>query len=262
MAKEYQIKWKQTDYLNLGRAISNFNKKKNELERLEKYENVILPYTLNYQEVKERITTRKELNRYINALRKFGKGNSLEIYKTQMGDNILNWEHQELEKNKARIVKRLSERLIPFETPNNQGITRVQMGSTKYYKILNDIERFKNYETNKGYDFKQLRYVMQKIGTEDYSMRKAITFRKNYMNVMEKYQDFDNYETLKKKMEAIKNPIDFFKYFGKDDTSSDFDLTYQSEQFFAQQEFNRWLERLGIDINEDTIFSEERVNNI
>lgn len=256
MAKQYQIKWKQTDYLSLGRAISNFNKTKNELIGMEKYNNVILPETLNYQDVKDRIKTRAELNRVISSLREFGKGKSLEIYKTEMGDKILNWEHKELEGAKRRIVKRLTANLEKYQTPNEQGYTRAQMGSTTYRKLMNNIEKFTNYEANKGYDFKEMRNVMYSIGDKDYTVRKAIVYRDNYIKVMKKYEHFDNYKLLERKMQSLKNPVEFFEFFDKDEITVD--LTYQSDQFYSQQEFNSFLERLGIDIDEDTINSEER----
>ena len=161
MAKDYQIKWKQTDYLTLGRAISKFNKVKNELERQEK--DVILPAELDYKEVKENIRTRKQLNNLLSSLRKFGKEDSLQIYKTSSGDKITMWEHRELEKEKNRIVRRLNKKLEKYTTPNEQGFTRVQMGSSEARKIMKDIEKFKNYEMQKGYDFKLRRDIIHSI---------------------------------------------------------------------------------------------------
>lgn len=254
MAKEYQIKWKQTDYLTLGRAVSKFNKVKNELARQEK--DAILPATLDYKEVKENIKTRKQLNNLLSSLRKFGKEDSLQIYETSSGDKITMWEHRELEKEKNRIVRRLNKKLEKYTTPNEQGFTRVQMGSSEARKIMEDIEKFKNYEMQKGYDFKVRRDIIHSIGDIDYEFRKATTYRENYINEMKKYSHFDNYELLKQKMEELKNPKEFFEYFSKDEITVD--LTYQSDQFYAQQDFNSFLERLGIDIEEDTINSEER----
>lgn len=244
----------------LAKAVANFNKVKDKLEKEEK--NVILPESINFQDLNKRIITRQNLNEIVRDLRKFGKGDSLEIYETPSGERITGWEHQKLEKEKSRIIKRLNNKKGIYEVPNEQGFTRVQMGSMRYQKLLNDIRKFENYQSNVGYDFKEMRNILHAIGDIDYDVRKATTYRENYIEVMEKYKDFDNYELLEKKMNSLKNPNDFFEFFGKDDTSSDFDLTYQSEQFYAQQEFNLWLERLGIDINEDSIFSEERINNV
>lgn len=253
MAKEYAIKWKQTDYLSLGRAISNFNKTKNELAKEET--KLILPETLNYQDVKKNIKTRKEFNRIVNSLRGFGKGDSLEVYETYSGDKITNWEHQELEKEKNRIIKRLNKNLEKYTTPNEQGFTRVQMGNSEARKIIANIEKFKDYEKQKGYEFKQIRNLIHNVGDIDYEYRKASIYRDNYMNEMKKYAHFDNYEILEKKMQSLKNPKEFFEYFSKDEIT--IDLTYQSDQFYTQQAFNSFLERLGIEINTDTINSEE-----
>lgn len=64
-----QIKWKQKDYLSLGRAVANFNKKINELNKEEK--KLYLPELKNYKEIKSKILTRNELNRVIRQFKTF-----------------------------------------------------------------------------------------------------------------------------------------------------------------------------------------------
>lgn len=64
-----QIKWKQKDYLSLGRAVSQFNKKINELNKEEK--KLYLPELKNYKDIKSKILTRNELNRVIRSLKSF-----------------------------------------------------------------------------------------------------------------------------------------------------------------------------------------------
>lgn len=64
-----KIKWQQKDYVTLGKAVANFNKKINELNKEEK--KLYLPDTITYKEVKENIVTRNELNRVIKSLKRF-----------------------------------------------------------------------------------------------------------------------------------------------------------------------------------------------
>lgn len=71
MATQGKIRWQQKDYLSLGRAVANFNKKINELQKEEK--KLYLPETKNYKEIKQNIQTRNELNRIINSLKRFSK---------------------------------------------------------------------------------------------------------------------------------------------------------------------------------------------
>lgn len=75
-----QIKWKRGDYITLGKAVSNFNKK---VRKLQTEENkLVLPEEIDYKTAKEDITTRRELNRFINSLRRFSKSGAEEIIKT------------------------------------------------------------------------------------------------------------------------------------------------------------------------------------
>lgn len=94
MATQYKIKWQQKDYITLGKAVSNFNKKINELNKEEK--KLYLPEKLDYKEVKGNIVTRNELKRVINSLRRFSKEGSEDLYITKSGERITKWERQEM----------------------------------------------------------------------------------------------------------------------------------------------------------------------
>ena len=61
---------------------------------------------------------------------------------------------------------------------------------------------------------------------------------------MKKYRNFEGYDKLINKLYQITNPIDFYKFMSKNELTKD--LTYQSDQFYSQQEFNLFLESLGI----------------
>lgn len=99
-----KIKWQQKDYLSLGRAVSNFNKKINELNKEEK--KLYLPELKNYKDIKENIQTRQELNRVINSLKRFSKEGAEELYTTKAGEQITKWERQELRKANKNCRKR------------------------------------------------------------------------------------------------------------------------------------------------------------
>lgn len=76
-----QIRWKRGDYISLGKAVSAFNKKVNELNNLDK--NIYLPELKNYTDIKNEIGTRKDLRNTINSLRSFLKEGAEEIYTTE-----------------------------------------------------------------------------------------------------------------------------------------------------------------------------------
>lgn len=244
-----KIRWKRGDFLTLGKAVSNFNKKINELNAEET--KLYLPENIEYQKIKENIKTRKELNRVINSLRRFSRAGAEDIYTTKAGETITKWERKELGIQSRIIQRRLKTELKQLNLPNEQGFSRVQMGSIREKEIKAQLKNLKSIESKSGYEFKRLRERIQTSGTSDYSMKKSLVFMENYINEMKKYSHFDNYEKLITKLKSIKNPIEFFNYVSKNELTGD--LTYQSDQYFSQQEFNRFIEELGIDNINETI---------
>ena len=95
-SRQSKIKWQQKDYLSLGRAVANFNKKINKLQSEEK--KLYLPELKNYKDIKENIQTRSELNRVINSLKRFSKEGAEDLYVTKAGEQITKWERKELRK--------------------------------------------------------------------------------------------------------------------------------------------------------------------
>ena len=81
--------------------------------------------------------------------------------------------------------------------------------------------------------------------------RRAYVFRKNYMDVMrEKYSHFKNYDKFKKWAYKHKNPINFYKALPEEEYYPN-DLTYQSEVTSSEEDFNGFLETLGIPIERE-----------
>lgn len=119
------------------------------------------------------------------------------------------------------------------------------MGSTKVRAIQSQIKNLKMIETKKGYEFNALRRRIRKMGASDYEMKKAIIYREKYLKEMEKYSHFENYDELMKKLKSILNPLKFFEFVSQNELTQD--LTYQSDQYYSQQEFNRFVEMFEIE---------------
>lgn len=205
-----RINWKRGDYISLGRAVSNFNKKIRELQAEEN--KLYLPDKINYKEAKENITTRKELNRLVNSLRRFQRQGAEDLYTTQAGENITKWERRELGIQSRIAQTRLRAELKNLEKPLESGYSRVQMGSIRAREIEAQIRNLKQIENKKGYEFNNLRQRIMSMGRSDYVMKKATIFRENYLKEMQKYSHFDNYEKLMNKLQSIKNPVAFFNF--------------------------------------------------
>lgn len=246
-----QIRWKRGDYVRLGQAVAQFNKKINALQSEER--KLYLPETINYSEQKENITTRQELNRVINSLRRFNLEGAEDIYKTEAGEEITKWERQELGIQKGIVTRRLTQELKELNTPMESGYSRVQMGSVRAREIEAQLKNLEKLESKKGYEFERLRKRIHNVGVADYTMRKAITYRENYFLMLESYKSFDNYDKLVAKLESIKNPVAFYEFVSQNELLADITFMYDMAMNFGvtnineQMSFNQMLESIGID---------------
>lgn len=237
MAKEGMIRWKQGDYIRLGKAVADFNKKVKSLDS--EMGQLGLPDLISYQELKSNIVTRKELNRQIEALRKFKETGQEAISKSTQ-EPMTEWEYQQLAKMRDVAVRRAKSELRSLEIPNVQGISRVQMGSTRASVLRSSIESMRKLETAKGKQFQDITARIKYFGTADASMRHAIVFRENYINEMEKYSNFRRYNELMDYLYSIKNPLDFYQTLnGTSELISD--LYYQSNQTYSEEQFSAFV---------------------
>ena len=239
---EGQINWKQTDYLSLGKAVATFNRtiKKLQTEENKNY----LPEEVNYRELKENIYTRKELNRVINSLREFREEGQSDLYENDAGQQMTVWEKNQVQRNIEIGIKRLNRELRKWE--NNP---EYPQETDEEVVLKHRIKNLKKFQSSKGYDFDILKERAFNIGRDDYKMKQAIIYRENYMKVLERYQDFDNYEKLVNYLNRFKNPIRFYERMKKTNNDNTLDLTYVSDEHYSQTAFNSFVAQF-IDINE------------
>ena len=247
-----RIKWKQTDYLQLGKAVKEFNRKIDKLQALE--EKSYLPSKIDYQEAKENIATRSELNRIIKSLRRFKTEGAEELYTTNAGEEITKWERNELAIQTRIASSRLNRELKALNKPLESGFSRAQMGSQRAREIERQLKRLKTLENKTGYEFQRLKESINRQGVSDYTMKKALIYQQNYMRELEKYSHLDNYDVLMKELKNLSNPIKFYEFMSRNELTVD--LTYQSDQFYTQEAFNSFVEDLGINIQIDSVIEE------
>lgn len=201
------IRWKRGDYVRLSKAVASFNRKINELDVDEaKY----LPDLKDYKEIKESIMSRKELNRIVKSLRKFNiEGMELKV-DLPSGQQITKWEYNQLKLGRNRALRLLENKLEIQERENvyaKFGIDTKEIETTKQ-----TIKSLGKLENSKGFSFDIIAARITSLGSYDYDMRKAETFRQNYMKVFENMSSYDNYEILKVKLDSIKNPKEFYEF--------------------------------------------------
>lgn len=144
---QYQIKWKKQDYLQLGKAVANFNKKINRLQAEER--KAYLPDVIDYSNLKQNITTRAELNRQINSLKRFMREGAENIYTTEAGEQISKWQKQETLRSMGIARRRLNNELQTLNMPTENGYSKAQMGSERVAEIKAELATLnsKRFET-------------------------------------------------------------------------------------------------------------------
>lgn len=230
------IRWSRSDAQKLSHAVRNFNKKVNEIRTAENES--YIPQNLIYQNVKENITTRQELNRYLKSLKRFQEVGAEELYVTEAGEKLTRWERKELGIQAGIIKRRLSREIKTLNIPNEQNITRVQMGSPHLKALENEIKRIGKIEKLKGSSFKNLRESIKKIGTSDFEMRKAIVYKENMLNSL---KDLEGFRKVYENLKDIKNPYSFYEKVQESQALNEFFEWYENPESFGNFESNQEL---------------------
>lgn len=243
-----QIRWTRSDYARLGRAVSDFNKKIKELQTEEN--KLYLPEQRSYKDEKRAITTRSELNRVINSLRRFRRENSEELYTNKGGQTMTRWEANELRIQKSIAVRRLNLEIKALSKPGENGYSRVQMGSVEANQILGQIRSLKKLEEKSGYDFKRIKIRLEDLGRSDYKMVKSLIYRENFMKALEPSSNLEGYDILISKLNRIKNPINFYNYIQQSNVFSDLFLYYKPGDGLSYGAFSTDQERFNYGLEE------------
>lgn len=235
------IRWKKGDYIKLGQAVSRFNKIVSEIETDERK---FLPELQDYTDIRDKITTRKELNRIISALRRANEENLLQTRVFDSGEEISKWEFSEINKAKRRALRNLERERARINAEN----TSLGMGNERLSEI-NAIERsFENLGSRTGNDLKRVINRIMNVGRSDYKMAQDKLFQENFYKALEGISNFQNYDVLKKELDKIKNPSRFYEYVKQSPVLMDLFLWYkESDTIFYgafsdnQEAFNSTL---------------------
>ena len=220
------IRWRRGDFIKLGQAVSRFSKI---VSSLDTDEREFLPDLKEYKEIKNHITSRKELNRVIKSLRRVDTENLLNTKILESGEEISKWEYQELNKARKRAFRNLAleKESILKDRPS------IGMGDERLSEIRAIENSFVSLEFRTGSDLKRIKERIFSIGRTDYELAKAELFRKNFYKALEGISNFQNYDKLKKELDKIKNPIKFYEYVKQSPILMDLFLWYkESDSLF------------------------------
>ena len=99
---------------------------------------------------------------------------------------------------------------------------------------------------------------INKLGNSDTRIKKAITYKENYMKVLNNMENYENWDLLKEKLDSIKDSKEFYEFINKSPVLSDLfkfadsenrsDPMAQTYGGFAnnQEAFNTGLKQVGL----------------
>lgn len=248
------IRWTRSDYAKLSRAVSSFNKKVNELEKMVE-DDSFLPDTRDYKELKNKIVSRRELNRVIKSLKQFNQESSIKVT-TSGGQDITKWEYKELKKSRRRALNNLAKE----EGQIVLGRQSIGMGDERLQEIEATRKSIGKLENVKGSEFERIASRIESVGRTDYKLARDKQFMDNFYKAVKELKNYDNYDTFIKELSKIKNPTKFYEYISQNSTiMSDLFKWYKDDNgtiiyggFASNQEaFNTALQKdFGIDLKE------------
>lgn len=246
------IRWKRGDYVRLSKAINRFNKQVNELQA----QGIdYTPDVKSYQSIKENIYTRKELNRIVNSLKKFSIETAKKV-ELPSGEKLTSWEYRDLRLARNRARKILEGKLEIQQRENPYGKFGIETKDIENTKAT--LRSLNKLESKTGYDLKMLMRRINKLGSSDTQLKKAITYKDNYMKVLNNMENYENWDLLKEKLDSIKDSKEFYEYIKQSPVLSDLfkfadsenksDPMAQTYGGFAnnQEAFNTGLKQLGL----------------
>lgn len=214
------IQWKRGDYVSLGRAVANFNRK---IKQIENEENkLLLPEKANYQELKKDIQTRKELNNLIKSLNRIILKNASDIIIVN-GEERLRWEYNETKRASKQRIKYYEKQIENLNKTTPNKFSLAQMGNINEEKYKARIRNLKNFSINKNLN----QY-------KDISYRHALQYRLNFMEQLEDLKDSeDSFIEIYNHFNKIKDPFRFFEEAQKSEDLKSFFAWYKNPESYG-----------------------------
>ena len=229
MSKHYNIRWRDDDSTNLRKAVKNFNAKLTRLEKKNPELKNALPERVSVKQIKELIDTRQDLNRELNALRRFTQKGSEELVTIPDSDYNLKttkWQKEEMTRRLAVINRKRNERrkeLADIEMTSrgeSLGYTVGEFGMGKADEVaLRPMKAFTPKMTRFDLD-KKFKNIIKESQSRYWESRE-MTLKETYINAL-----YDNYR--KEDIEDVVNAIedmdfkDFYSTFQGADRSFEY----------------------------------------
>lgn len=217
MSKQSKIKWREDDTKELARVVKNFNAKLSRLVKKNPENSNILPSFYNektqtfenrisVEQLKNMISTRQDLNRELNALKRFSKRGAeiiVEAPDNDYGSRTTKWQRSEMNRRIGVINRRRKNRLDTLnavemaDASGNLGYTVGQLGMGLASKnALNPMKSF-----TPGMNQNDIKWKFRAIMNEsrsEYFNEKDDRLRENFIKTLhENYRSGDIQDVIK-----------------------------------------------------------------
>lgn len=149
MPRRYNIRWSQSDEAELKRVVKNFNAKVSRVAAKDPKNKSALPEKVSAAQLREMIETRQDLNRELNALRRFSERGAEEIIELPDNDynlRVTKWQKKEMTRLETIVNQKRRKQL---ERVANIELTDrgKSLGYTKGERDQIDVAAFDNPES-------------------------------------------------------------------------------------------------------------------
>lgn len=219
MSRKYNIRWSAADEAELKRVVKNFNAKLTRLSNKDPKNKGALPERVSAAQLRDLIETRQDLNRELNALRRFSERGAEELVEVPDNDynlKITKWQKKEMTRREVIVNqkrKRQLERVADIDMTSRGeklGYKKGEIGMGKAERVsLEPVKAFTPSQNRRDLNkrFKQLK----KESISTYWDKRNEIMRTNYIaeiernfpeslvkDVIEKIQsmDFDEFRKI------------------------------------------------------------------
>lgn len=217
MRKRYNIRWKPDDEAELKRIVKNYNAKISRLEKKNPQMKNALPERASVKQIKELVSTRDDLKRELNSLKRFsnkGAETIVDVPENKYNLKTTKWQKEEMTRKAALINRRRKKRLEEIKqwemTSGGQklGYTRGEFGMGKADEVaLNPIKPFTPTMSRADLN-KKFKHLNKEVQSSYFNIKEE-RLRYNYIQGLRRTYKEEEIEDV---IEAIEN-MDFKEFY-------------------------------------------------
>lgn len=217
------IRWNKRDSVRLSKAINRFNR---ELSKIENKENI--PPKVKYDEIRDKIVTRRELDTIIRSLDRASVSNLEATRELASGEKVSEWLYQDTIRRKNQASINLLSELNSINRDRATTGNRY-MGEERISEIQTTLDIL-NESLDDLDSFNRSKKLVQNLGRTDFNTYKNKIFMQNVKTALrEGASNFTHYKEFMSRLNQIRNPNKFYEYVKKSPAIMDIFLWYKSE---------------------------------